>query len=96
MTFLGSLTLRETMPLKHEDHHLHLSLFAVVMAPQDHLAVFSSSRHHGTVLQNTKRENSTLMGPRHLMADAVTACQSEHRKSEHTQEEEEKTLDNPT
>lgn len=59
--------------------HLHLSLFSVVVAPQHHLAVLPSSRHQGAVLQDTNGEDPALVGPRHLMADAVTTCQSRTR-----------------
>lgn len=59
--------------------HLHLGLFPVVVAPQHHLAILPSSRHHGAVLQDTNREDPALVGPRHLLADAVTACQSKQR-----------------
>lgn len=61
----------------HEGHHLHLLLLPVVMAPQHHLAVLPSSGHHGAVLQDTYGEDSSLVGPRHLMADSVSTCRSE-------------------
>lgn len=68
----------------HTGHHLHLRLFPVVMAPQHHLAVLPSSGHHGAVLQHTDGENSTLMGPRHLLANAVSTCKSEDTENQST------------
>lgn len=57
--------------------YLHLSLFPVVVVPQHHLAVLSPTRHHGAILQDTYREYPALVGARHHLADAVTACRSE-------------------
>lgn len=70
----------------HKGHHLHLLLLPVVVAPQHHLAVLPSSRHHGAVLQDTYGEDSSLVGPRHLMADSVSTCRSEDEgNQEHSQ-----------
>lgn len=64
----------------HKGHHLHLLLLPVVVAPQYHLAVLPSSGHHGAVLQDTYGEDSSLVGPRHLMADSVSTCRSEMKE----------------
>lgn len=56
--------------------YLHLSLFLVAVVPQHHLAVFPTSGHHGTILQDTDGENAPFMRTWNHLADAVTAWQS--------------------
>lgn len=58
--------------------HLHLALSAVVVAPQDHLAVFPSSGDQRAVFQDAERENSALVRSRHLLADSIPTCQSRY------------------
>lgn len=57
--------------------HLNLALFAVVVVPLQHPAVFPSSWHQRSILQHTQREDPTLMGSRNHLADPVPPFKSE-------------------